>query len=201
MKRHLAWMLALLALPAAAQEPTRTASDERKPWLSDETIAERRGISLGGRAMYFQPKNSEAGSGDMFGGAQLRFRFARSLALEGSADYRQISVPGTTVDVYPVQASLLVYLFPSSPLSPFLLGGGGWYFTHTKGPGGFDSTQNRFGGHAGGGLQIFLTQRWSIDGTYRYVWVESFASRDQNLSEKKFSDQGHMATAGLNFHF
>lgn len=94
-----------------------------------------------------------------------------------------------------------MYLLPGKRLSPFILGGGGWYYTTVKGPGGFDDTQNRFGGHAGGGLQFWFNDRVSIDGTYRHIWLEDVQSRDQNIKDKNFRDSGQMVTVGINFHF
>ena len=82
--------------------------------------------------------------------------------------------------------SALIYPLGTTRLAPFLLGGGGWYYTTVKGPGGFDETQNRFGAHAGGGLQFFFNKHVSIDGTYRYIWLEKIESRDQNIVGKKF---------------
>jgi hypothetical protein len=85
---------------------------------------------------------------------------------------------------YPVQVSGLIYPFTTKRLSPFLLGGGGWYYTTVKGPGGFDDTQNRFGLHAGGGLQFWLNNHFSVDSTYRYIWLEKVESKDQNIVDK-----------------
>ncbi|MDR4493545.1 MAG: outer membrane beta-barrel protein, partial [Nitrospirales bacterium] len=93
------------------------------------------------------------------------------------------------------------YLLPGKRLSPFLLGGGGWYFTSVDGPGSSDDTRHRFGLHAGGGLQFMLNPSWSIDGSYRFVWLESLESKNDNLFDKNFKDEGHMVTVGLNYHF
>ncbi len=155
-------------------------------------------VMLGGRATYFDPKE---GSGEWYGGAQLRFYPSHYFAIEGSADYRRNDFGQTRTHTYPVQVSALIYPLGTTRLAPFILGGGGWYYTTVKGPGGFDDTQNRFGLHAGGGLQFFLNRHWSIDGTYRYIWLEKVQSRDQNIVDKKFDDNGHMVTIGLNFHF
>ena len=46
-----------------------------------------------------------------------------------------------------------------------------------------------------------LSNRISIDSTYRYIWLEDIQSIDQNIKDKNFNDNGHMITAGLNFHF
>jgi hypothetical protein len=155
-------------------------------------------LSIGGRATYLDPKD---GSSRWFGGGQVRLHPWRYLAFEGSADYRRNDIGDTRVHSYPVMVSALIYPFGTTRLAPFLLGGGGWYYTTVKGPGGFDDTQNRFGAHAGGGLQFFFNKHVSIDGTYRYIWLEKIESRDQNIADKNFQDNGHMVTAGINFHF
>ena len=155
-------------------------------------------FSIGGRAVYYDPKDTQA---NWFGGAQVRVNPFKYLSFEGSADYREQEAAGTTIHTYPVQVSALIYPLGHSRLAPFLLGGGGWYYTTVKGPGNFDDTQNRFGLHAGGGLQFFINNHISIDSTYRYIWLEDVQSRDQNIQDKNFNDNGHMITAGLNFHF
>jgi opacity protein-like surface antigen len=155
-------------------------------------------LSLGGRATYFDPHDF---SPKWYGGAQARLHFGQMFAIEGSVDYREKKLDSTFTRTYPVQVSALIYLLPGKRVSPFLLGGGGWYYTNVNGPGGFSDTQNRFGAHVGGGLQWMLSQRWSIDGTYRHVWLETLDSKDQNIKDKSFNDNGHMVTIGLNFHF
>lgn len=180
---------AALAAPACAQRYSLDGSDIPPA-----------GMSLGGRAMWFEPEDTNDTT--LHGGAQLRFHFSRLFALEGSADYRRVRFPGSRVDIFPVQASLLAYLLPNSPVSPFLLGGAGWYFTRVEGPGDFDDTQHRFGPHAGGGVQARINRWWSIDATYRFVWIEDIRTRNEaNLLDRDFNDEGHMITAGLNFHF
>lgn len=155
-------------------------------------------FSIGGRATYYDPLE---GQSRWFGGGQVRLYPFKYLAFEGSADYRREDTDGSRIHTYPVQVSALIYPLGHTRLAPFLLGGGGWYYTTVKGPGNFDDTQNRFGLHAGGGLQFFLSNRISIDSTYRYIWLEDIQSIDQNIKDKNFNDNGHMITAGLNFHF
>jgi opacity protein-like surface antigen len=167
-------------------------------FAADEKDLDIGRFSIGGRAMWFDPKG---GDSSWSGGAQVRFYLFRFLAIEGSADYRQNDFNGTSVHSYPVQVSTLLYLFPSWRLRPFILGGVGWYYTTVDGPGEFSDTQNRFGVHAGGGLQYFISRHFSIDSTYRYVWLEDVASRNQNLTSKDFRDSGQMVTFGVNYHF
>lgn len=155
-------------------------------------------FSIGGRATYFNPKE---GDDRWFGGAQVRVHPIRYLAVEGSVDYRRNDFGNTKVHSYPVQGSLMIYPFGLKRISPFILGGGGWYFTTVTGPGGFDDTQQRFGGHVGGGVQVFISNQVSADASYRHIWLEKVESKSASLDDKKFNDNGHMITVGLNFHF
>ncbi len=162
----------------------------------DGLQASRPGITLGGRAMYYHPKGADDGT--LNGGAQLRWHIIPTLAVEGSIDYRQNKFGGTTVDVFPVQASLLLYLTPSWVVSPYVLGGVGWYCTHVQG----GDTTNRYGPHAGFGLEAALAKNWSIDASYRYLWAQSLDAPTQAYpAGKNFSDNGYMLTAALNYRF
>lgn len=155
-------------------------------------------VSIGPRAQWF---DSEDGDSELSGGVQLRGFLSRALALEVSADVREDEFGETDVQTIPVLGSLLVYLFPDSPISIFALAGGGWYYTRIDPPVGDETTDDRFGAHAGGGLQIFLDDHWSLDGTYRRVWLEELETTDAALNDKEFDDAGDMITAGINYHF
>jgi opacity protein-like surface antigen len=190
-RQILAAMLCLLIMSLLA--PARAAAEGSK-----EDVGLRPGVSVGGRAMYDRPKDADHGT--MAGGAQVRFHLTKTFALEGSADYRQDKFGGVVTDIMPLQASVLVYPLPQFALTPFILGGGGWYYTHVRRP--VDKTTYRFGPHAGAGLQLFLTHNWSVDASYRYLWTEDIHSQDpQHPVGKNFSDNGHMFTAGLNYQF
>lgn len=164
---------------------------------SDDKVT---GVSFGPRASYFMPKDSDDDTWS--GGAQLRVRPWQGLGFEGSIDYRREKFGDTRVHVYPVQASVLAYILPTKPFNIFLLGGGGWYYTTVDRPSpNDDTTDHRFGLHAGGGMEYFLSDDWSLDATYRYVWLEDVKSKDANLFDKEFNDSGSQLTAGLNYHF
>jgi hypothetical protein len=164
-------------------------------------VGSRPGISLGGRGMYSKPKDAD--KGEWSGGAQLRLHITPAFAVEGSADVRQDRFGDTVVDIIPVQASLLLYLFPGQVVSPYLLGGAGWYYTHIKAGSPFDDrTDHRFGPHAGAGLQAWLNKYWSLDGSYRYVWLSAYRSRDAaHPLGRDINDSGYMVTGALNYHF
>ena len=164
----------------------------------DAVKAVQPGVTFGGRATYVRPKDADGGT--LGGGAQLRLHFTSVIAVEASADYRQNKFGGTTVQEAPVQASLLLYLTPHWVVSPYMLGGVGWYFTHIQGSS--SSPSNRYGPHAGAGLELGLTRHWSIDGSYRYLWTQSLtAPTTTSPAGKNFSDKGFMLTAALNYRF
>jgi opacity protein-like surface antigen len=195
MKIHSRWKAAsLAAVLLAGMAITAQAKN-------DDTVADY-GFSFGPRAAYFVPKQSDADE-VWYGGAQFRWYLANALALEASGDYRDHKENNFDIQQIPLQASVLVYLFNRKPVSLFLLGGAGWYFTRIDGPDGFDDKHDhQFGPHAGGGVQVFVSPRVSLDVTARYVWLEKIESKsNDNLLEQDYDPSGTMITGGLNFHF
>lgn len=187
--RVIEWMVAatlLLALP--------------KIGTAEEMGVGDKGFSIGPRASYFQSKDAENGS--FTGGVQARLHFTPVLGVEGSVDYRKDNYSNdVSIKSYPVQASLMAYLMPHSPISPYVLGGAGWYFTQIKGPMFETETDNRFGLHAGAGLELMLNESLSLDGSYRYIWLEDVKPHESNPLEKTYNDSGSMITLALNFLF
>ena len=184
-------VLVFAILSAAALLPRAASADV------NDLIASRPGVTFGGRAAYYRPKDADHGT--LNGGAQLRLHLTSAVAVEGSADYRQNKFGGTTVDVVTVQASLMLYLAPNWVVSPYILGGVGWYYTHVQGSNG---SSNRYGPHAGAGLEVALDRHWAIDGSYRYLWAQSLTSpTTTSPAGKNFSDNGFMLTAALNYRF
>jgi opacity protein-like surface antigen len=185
-------VVGVFAILAAAALAPRAASAD-----GDNLQASQPGITFGGRASYFRPKGADDGT--LYGGAQLRWHILPVVAVEASGDYRQNKFGGTTVDETPVQASLLLYLAPSWVVSPYILGGVGWYYTHVQGESG---STNRYGPHAGAGLEVALARHWSIDGSYRYLWTQSLtAPTKASPAGQNFSDNGFMLTAAINYRF
>jgi len=158
-------------------------------------------LSFGPRAVMFTPTDSD--SGQWSGGVQGRLHMSPGLALEGSIDYQHNSFANglVTLKSYPILASVLVYLMPGANWSPFLLGGAGWYYAQVDGPAGFSDTSYRFGTHAGAGLEVMLNEDVSIDGTYRYIWLDSLATKTAGALDKTYQFSGSMVTLAVNFLF
>ncbi len=185
------WILAcviVLAAPAALLADYGTGIGEKF-------------LSIGPRATYSTPK--DASKGDWFAGGQVRLHLSPGLGLEGSVDYRRNDFGNnTTIKSYPVQASILAYILPGAVVSPFLLGGGGWYYTEVDIPGMDKQTSSRFGPHAGAGIEFIINEYLSLDGTYRYIWLEDITSKgNANVLDKKYNDSGSMVPIALNFLF
>lgn len=189
-----AMLAAFLILAAAAAPRVLAATDD------GVVVGSRGGLSIGGRGAYYKPQDI---GGQWSGGAQVRLGLGPAIALEASADVRQDRIAGTVVDTIPVQVSLLAYLLPGKVVSPYLLGGAGWYYTHIRDEAPFgESRDHRFGPHAGAGLQAWLNRYWSIDGSYRYIWLSAYRSRSAaHPLGREIRDRGWMATGALNFHF
>ncbi len=157
-------------------------------------------LSIGGRATYFDPKGVD---GNWFGGAQVRVHLLPVFAVEGSTDYRTTDFASSSrEDYFPVQVSGLLYLLPGKRLSPFILGGGGWYYSHIARENADDDTDKRFAPHVGGGIQLMVTDDLSVDGSYRYILFDDRAggSKERTFGDQ-FSDKSHMVTIGINLHF
>lgn len=174
-------------------------SRARAQFYAEESPGPRPGLSIGGRGGYYRAKG--AAGGDFTEGAQARYHLTRRWALEGSVDLRKDKFGGTNVDVIPLQLSVLVYLMPHSyRFAPYLLAGGGWYYTHVGAPA--SSYEFRFGPHAGGGAEFIINETWSADGSYRYLWSEDIRSQDlAHPLGRNFSDKGYMLTAAVNYWF
>jgi opacity protein-like surface antigen len=157
-------------------------------------------FSIGPRATYVDPKDAD--DGEWVVGVQARLHLTSVVAVEGSIDYHKETYdPDIEVIVYPVQASLMAYLMPQSPVSPYLLGGAGWYYTRVKADLlDYDETESRFGVHAGVGLEAKLNEMLSIDGSYRYVWMEELDSPDP-YDDDNYDASGSMITAAVNLLF
>lgn len=191
MKLNISGYLMALALAAA---PLTVMADERLEEIQEGDFGR---LSLGLRYAHFDPKDGDKAE---FPGVQLRWYPSREIAIEGSIDGRENDLGGgADLKVYPVQATLLAYILPRTQVKPFLLAGAGWYFTTLQVPGRDDETEDRLGVHAGAGVQYMFSRAWSIDGTYRHIWLEDIEVGGGTGGE--VNDDGPMYTVGLNYHF
>lgn len=166
------------------------------------------GFGLGGRMSLVRGDVETSTSAERFIGGLVKLPLSPRSALEISIDRRSEhdeSLTRRTVEI-PLQASLLVYPIRTT-LSPFLLGGVGWYTQRVEelaaGTVTASDTSRRFGYHAGLGGELKLGRHAGVHADYRYTFVK-FGGDDEDdsvVGRLKPSHEGSMWTAGLTLYF
>jgi opacity protein-like surface antigen len=142
-----------------------------------------------------------------FIGGQVRLLSQRA-GLEVSLDHHSESseLLGQKITATPIQVSVLVRL-TSSKISPFLLGGPGWYRQKVEplnGPGDLAVSTTEFGWHAGIGLELLPSRHVGIHGDYRYTFLNFNGDdeRDQGFIDRLIpGHRGSMWTLGATVYF
>ena len=173
-------------------------------WEDDGGDAGRRSdhaeFSIGPMGGFLKARDADRGT--WFAGVQARLRFLRILAVEGSISFHQNEYfdGDVVVTQYPVQVSVLLLPFPDGAIDPYVLAGGGWYYSridYDDSIGGGDETDRSFGGHVGAGANFRVSPRLSIFGDFRWVFMDEPGVDNSNLRDEKF-DFWHV-TFGLSF--
>lgn len=192
---------ASLGLPTSLRdEVDAERSDDDKD--DDRRPSDRVEFSIGPMGGFLKAR--EADRGTWFAGVQARLRFLRILAVEGAISFHQNEYADGDVVVtqYPVQVSVLLLPFPHGAFDPYVLAGGGWYYSridYDDSIGGGDDTDRMFGGHVGAGTNIRLSKHISLFGDFRWVFLDEPGVDNSNLRNEKF-DYWHV-TFGLSFGF
>ncbi len=82
----------------------------------------------------------------------------------------------------PIQTSLIMRLARGS-VSPYLLGGPGWYKRKVEVIEGSDlsASTTEFGWHAGGGIEFLLGRHFGVHGDYRYTFLDFSKDDDDDV--------------------
>lgn len=149
-------------------------------------------------------KASDAQEGKRFVGGQLRLALGHGFGVEASVDYRVDTFRSdspyqeVTVKSVPLLFSLTAEIISQSPVTPYVLGGGGFYFSSLENKTDLftiQDDQTRFGYHAGAGIVVKPAPRIAIHVDFRYTAV------DFELKDLKIETDGRMITAGATFYF
>jgi opacity protein-like surface antigen len=106
----------------------------------------------------------------------------------------------------PIQASLIMRM-RSGSVSPFLLGGPGWYRRKVEvidGPADLSVSTTEFGWHGGIGLEILPGRHFGIHGDYRYTFLDFDDDDDDDggfIAGLLPGHRGSMWTLGASFYF
>ncbi len=141
------------------------------------------GVRFSGVALEGTKYNVESFENPVMGGAGAMFRskITPRWGLELSFDYLYGHKESVTQVTMPVMLSALLYLFPESRIQPYGLLGMGVHLTSlqykdlllTSSGGSSDAELNlvEIAGQLGAGVEIFLTNAWSLHADLRFVTV------------------------------
>ena len=169
--------------------------------------AAAQGFGIGGRVAWVRSDVDLDADSVRFAGGQLRLGGGR-VGIELAIDRRSETFEELNEKVVetPIQASLLFRL-STGTVSPYLLGGPGWYRRKVElldDPDQSVSTRE-FGWHAGGGLEIHAGRHFGIHGDYRYTFLD-FGDDEEEEDEGIIGGllpghRGSMWTLGATIYF
>lgn len=142
-----------------------------------------------------------------FIGGQLRL-LSKRWGVEVAMDHHSEEFPlvNQKISETPIQTSLLLRL-GKSKVTPFLLGGPGWYrrtVSLIEGSHDANLTSTEFGWHAGIGLEILAGRHFGIHGDYRYTFLD-FNGNDKEdsgfVGRLLPGHRGSMWTLGASVYF
>jgi opacity protein-like surface antigen len=174
--------------------------------------AQAQSFGIGGRFSFVRADVDDVDTDSQrFTGGHIRAGMSPRSSFELSLDLRTDEDPTEAVRVrqFPIQASLLLYPV-RSVISPYLLGGGGWYATRVELRSGGETTSSEttreFGWHAGFGGELKLGSHAGAHADYRYTFLD-FGDDDEDEDEggilTRFlpAHRGSMWTAGITIYF
>jgi hypothetical protein len=169
------------------------------------SIASAQGFGIGARMAWVTADSDADVDSIRFTGGQVRL-LSRRWGLEVSLDRHSESVEllNQKVTEMPIQASLLLRM-GSGRVSPFLLGGPGWYRRKVEllqGLGEPEVAATEFGWHAGTGLEILAGRHVGIHGDYRYTFLDFGKDDDEGFIGGLIpGHRGSMWTLGATIYF
>ncbi len=175
--------------------------------LATASPVSAQGFGIGARMAWVTSDTDLDVDSVRFVGGQIRM-LSQRVGLEVSIDRHSESIDllNQKITETPIQASLLLRL-GSGRISPFLLGGPGWYRRSVEPIDGPEVSANttEFGWHAGGGLEIRAGQHFGIHGDYRYTFLD-FGDDDEEEDDGFIrgllpGHRGSMWTVGATVYF
>ena len=182
--------------------------------------AHAQSVSIGPRFSFVRPDATLDAPSDRYTGGAMRLKLSPRTSIELAMDWRSTTSEDATVRIsdYPFQGSLMLYPLRSA-LSPYVLGGVGWYSQRMQTLAGSEvlsqQTVRRRGYHGGFGGELKLGSRMSIFADYRYTFI-SFGDDDDDaegagafpipgagslMEHFRLSHEGSMWTGGLVINF
>ena len=179
--------------------------------IASPSIAAAQGFGIGARMAWVSPDTDSDVDVDKvrFIGGQIRLvshRWGIEVAMDRHTE--SLDLLNQKVTETPIQASLLLRM-GNGKVTPFLLGGPGWYRRKVElidGPDEPDLETTEFGWHAGGGLEILAGRHIGVHGDYRFTFLD-FGNDDKTGEDEGLigsllpGHRGSMWTLGVSFYF
>jgi hypothetical protein len=165
------------------------------------------GLGLGARIAWVHPDTDVDVDAVRYFGGQVRLLGPR-LGLEVALDHHseELDSLNQKVTEIPIQISML--LRGSGRVSPFLLGGPGWYRRKVEtldGSSDLTVSTTEFGWHAGVGLEVLASRHFGIHGDYRYTFLDFHDNNNDGgiigIGKLLPGHRGSMWTLGATFYF
>ena len=157
---------------------------------------------LGVYGSYWDTKDADSGFG---GGAKLSMSFGQYFAVEARGTYfndlsKDEGPLNVDLQVIPVEAGLVLNMPLSDAVTPYIGGGGGYYFLKADTDAGSVDIDDEVGWYAIAGLEIKLSDAVALFAEGKYTGVEGTAKNDNvdNIVDKVDIDlSGFGGNAGL----
>ena len=152
------------------------------------------GMSLGGYAPAGTDLDAADAKTGFVGLGTFGYMFSPFLGVQTDLGYFETSGDhNLKVASIPLAVSLKLAI-PIAFVEPYVLGGGGFYFTKLKGDEFSDASSTDFGAHAAGGVN-FIFGKFQVGAEARYIWLT--ASNDiQDITIEGFQVMG---SCGMRF--
>jgi len=164
-------------------------------------------IGVGGRLAWVTPDSDADVDKVRFIGGQVRLLSPR-WGLEVAVDHHseEFEAINQKVTEIPIQTSLL-FRMGNGRVTPFLLGGPGWYrrkVSLIEGDSDADVVTTEFGWHAGIGIEGLVGRHFGIHGDYRYTFLDFNGDDDEDegfIGRLVPGHRGSMWTLGATIYF
>src|SRR5215213_1104269 len=194
-------------LPAASIRHVVMSAVVWATLFASPSVGAAQGFGVGARMAWVTADSDADVDAVRFIGGQIRI-VSKRWGLEVSMDHKSESFEllNQRVTETPIQASLLLRM-GSRKVSPFLLGGPGWYRRKVElldGPDDAELKNTEFGWHAGGGLEIVPWGHLGIHGDYRYTFLDFGDDGDEDegfIGGLLPGHRGSMWTLGATVYF
>lgn len=174
------------------------------------SIAAAQGFGVGARLAWVKANTDSNVDVDAvrFIGGQIRL-VSGHYGVEVAMDHHSESFEllNQKISETPIQVSVMLRLGGGAIVSPFLLGGPGWYrrkvelLSNPDGPG---VKTTEFGWHAGGGVEVPAGRHFAIHGDYRYTFLDFNKDDDEDrnfITGLLPGHRGSMWTLGATVYF